>query len=201
MQNILEFSRQFNWIDILVFVVFLRLIFVSLKQGLGAESFKLFGTFCGLYLALHYYSALALYLNGRSGNKTPPGNFLELSSYIALFFLGYFIFWLLRVLVFRFVTAEANNPFFSKWGGFCLGLLRALLLASLILFALLVPRSAYFRDSVRYSLSGENVLKIAPSAYTWFWNSIGSRLNFGGKFNNSVADICSAESPQKNKKK
>ncbi len=200
MQNILEFSRRINWIDILVFIVFLRLIFISLKQGLAMEFFKLLGVFSGLYLALHYYFSLAVYFNGRSGNKNSPGQFLEFSSYIILLAFGYLIFWLLRVLVFRFMTAQIN-PILSKWGGFFLGFLRAVLLSGLILFAILIPKSTYFRESVRYSLSGKYFAQVAPATYTWIWESIVSKFNSGEKFNNAIIDVYSAEPKQKKKNK
>lgn len=200
MQNILELSSRFNWIDILIFIVFLRLIFVSQKQGLAMEFFKLLGVFSGLYLALHYYFSLAVYLNGRSGNKNSPGQFLEFSSYIILLAFGYLVFWLLRVSVFRFMTAEIN-PILNKWGGFFLGFLRALLLSGLILFAILIPKSTYFRESVRYSLSGTYFAQVAPATYTWIWESIVSKFNSGEKFNNAILDVYSAEPKQKKKNK
>jgi len=200
MQNILELSSRFNWIDILIFIVFLRLIFISLKQGLAIEFFKLLGVFSGLYLALHYYFSLALYLNGRSGNKNSPGLFLEFSSYLALIALGYLVFWLLRVLIFRFITAEIN-PFLSRWGGGILGFLRALLLSGLILFAILIPKSTYFRESVRYSLSGRYFVQVAPATYTWIWESIVSKFNSKEKFNSAILDVYSAELKQKKKNK
>jgi hypothetical protein len=200
MQNILELSSRFNWVDILVFIVFLRLCFISFKQGLGQESFKLLGTFCGLYLALHYYFSLASYLNGHSGSKNLPGALLELPSYAGLFAFGYLLLWSIRTLIFRFVTAEIN-PDLSRWLGLVCGFLRSFLLASLILFALLIPGNAYMRDSVRYSFSGEYFVQVAPATYTWTWKSIVSKFNSGEKFNDLVHDVIAAEAKQKKKSK
>jgi len=188
MQNILDFFRQFNWIDILVFIIFLRLIFVSIKFGLGIEFSKILGTFSGLYLALHYYFSLAGYLNGRIGNQETPGSFLEFSAFLFLFTLGYLTFWLLRVLVFRCMNADIN-PILNRWGGLCLGLLRAFLISSLILFAFLIPKSQYFKDSIYYSLSGNYLTKTAPAIYTWVWESIVSKFNSREKFNDKIFEV------------
>ncbi len=199
MKNIVEFFSQFNWVDIFVFIVFVRLIFISFKQGVLIEAFKLLGVFCGLYLSLHYYFSFASYLNGHAGNKNAPGYFLEFFAYLILFTGGYLIFWLLRILIFRFVSAQVN-PFLSKWGAFILCFPRAVLLVSVILFALLIPQSAYFKDSIRYSLSGNNLVKIAPATYTWVWKSIVSKFNSGEKFNNVILDVYSSEPKQIKKK-
>jgi uncharacterized membrane protein required for colicin V production len=200
MQNILELSGRLNWVDILVFIVFLRLVFISLRQGLGIEFFKLLATICGAYLALHYYFLLASFLNGRAASKSQPELFLELTAYALLFFLGYLFFWALRFFTFRFLSAEVNSEL-SKWGGLVFGVLRAFLLSSLILFAILVPKSAYFKESVRYSLSGNYFLKVAPSVYTFIWESIVSKFNSGEEYNSAVREVCAAEAKQKNKNK
>ncbi len=199
MKNIIAFLSQFNWVDIFVCLVFVRLIFVSIKHGLLIETFKFLGTISGLYLALHYYVVLATYLNGHSGNKNAPGNFLEFFSYLVLFASGYLAFWLLRVLIFRFVSAEVT-PLLSKWGALILSLLRSVLLVSVVLFALLIPQTVYFKDSIRYSLSGNRIVKIAPATYTWVWKSIVSKFNSGEKFNNVILDVYSSE-PKQTKKK
>ncbi len=200
MQNIWGFFRQFNWIDILVIILTLRIVFVSFKFGLETEFFKFLGTFFGLYLALHYYFSLAVYLNGRTGAKSSPGEFLEFSSYIFLLIFGYLIFWLFRLLIFKFINAQINL-ILSKWLGFILGLCRAWLLCSIILLGFLIPQSVYFKDSVRYSLSGKELVKVAPAVYTWTWKSIVSKFNFGGKFNNAILEINSSETKQIKKNK
>jgi uncharacterized membrane protein required for colicin V production len=48
MKNVLDFLKQFNWIDIFVFCLSLRIAFIALKNGLAAEVFKILGTFTGL---------------------------------------------------------------------------------------------------------------------------------------------------------
>jgi uncharacterized membrane protein required for colicin V production len=200
MQNILDLSRQLNWVDILVFVVFLRLCFISVKQGLGVEFFKFLGTFCGLYLSLHYYFLLAKYLNGWSASKGLPGPMFELLAYGILFFFGYLLFWSLRYVTFRFMTAEINMQL-SKWGGWAFGLLRAVFLSSLILFALALTKEDYFKNSVRYSFSGNSVSKVAPATYTFIWESIVSKFNFGEEYNSAVREVYSNGAKQKKKNK
>jgi uncharacterized membrane protein required for colicin V production len=200
MQNIVELSRQLNWVDILVLIVFLRLTYISMKQGLGVEFFKLSGSLFALYLALHYYFSFAAFLNGYTRNLAPEITFVELITFVILFAFGYLFFWSIRIATFRFMTAEVNSEF-SKWGGFVCALFRSCLLTSLILFALVLPGNAYFKDSVRYSFSGNYFSKVAPATYTFIWESIVSKFNSGEKYNSAVQDIYPAEAKQKKKNK
>jgi len=200
MQNILELSGQLNWVDILVLIVFFRLSFISLKQGLGVEFFKLLGTLFALYLSLHYYSYFATFLNGYTGSIIPEIPVLELMAFVTLFAFGYLFFWSIRIVTFRFMTAEVNSEF-GKWGGFVCAVLRSFLLSSLILFAFVIPGKAYFKNSVRYSFSGYYFLKVAPATYTFIWESIASKFNSGEKYNSAVKDVYPAEAKQKKKNK
>lgn len=200
MQNILELSQQLNWVDILILIVFLRLIFISLKQGLGVEFFKLLGTLLASYLSLHYYLSLADFFKGYIGSINVPISFLQLLAFVLLFTFGYLFFWSVRVVTFRFMNAEVNSEF-SKWGGSACAVLRSFLLSSLILFVLVLPGSPYFKNSVRYSFSGYHFSKVAPATYTFIWESIASKFNSGEKYNSAVQDIYSAEAKQKKKNK
>jgi hypothetical protein len=103
-------------------------------------------------------------------------------------------------VTFRFITAEINQQL-SKWGGLAFGLLRALFLSSLMLFALVLTKGAYFKDSVRYSFSGNSVSKVAPATYTFIWESIVSKLNFGEEYNSEVSVVYPGEAKQKKKYK
>jgi uncharacterized membrane protein required for colicin V production len=187
MQNLLEFLKQFNWIDILVFALFLRISFIALKTGLAFESLKISGTFLALYLSLHYYASLANTFVSRSGSKN-AFYLLRILAFLILVSLGYLIFIFIRIVVCRFVKTEVT-PVLSKWGGFVLGLVRALLLTSIILFLFLLSGSVYFRKSVHNSLSGTSIAKVAPSTYSWFWHKVMSKFSAGEKFNESALDV------------
>ena len=188
MQNLLEFLRQFNWIDILVFAVFFRVSLVALKNGLPFESLKISGTFLALYLSLHYYVSLANSFISHSNSKNAPVILFGTISFLVLAFLGYSIFVLIRFVVCRFIKTEIT-PVLSKWGGFVLGLVRALLLSGILLFVLMMSGAVYFRKSIHNSLSGTSIVKVAPATYAWFWHKIMSKFMANEKFNGSVLDV------------
>jgi uncharacterized membrane protein required for colicin V production len=188
MQNLLEFLRQFNWIDILVFAVFLRVSLVALKTGLPFETLKISGTFFAIYLSIHYNSSLANSFISHSGNQNSHVHFFRVLAFLILAFLGYLVFVLIRLVVCRFIKTEVT-PALSKWGGFAFGLLRALLLCSIILSAFMLSGVVYFKKSIHNSLSGATIAKVAPSTYSWFWHKVMSKFVAKEKFNDSALEV------------
>ena len=180
----LDFFNQFNWIDIFVFIIFLRIFYVSSKTGLPAEFFKILGTFSALYLSLHYYTPLTDFVSVRFGNKNPPAQ-IYFVSFVALSLIGYAVFILVRLSADRLVKTELNAEL-SKWLGLTVGLARTVFLSSLILFIFLVSGLAYFKKSIEKSYFGTYLVRVAPSAYSWFWHNITAKFMTSEKFNKSV---------------
>jgi uncharacterized membrane protein required for colicin V production len=189
----LDFFNQFNWIDILVFVIFLRVFYISLRNGLPAEFFKILGTGAALYLSLHYYSTLAKFAAVRFNNKNPPIEVFAFAAFLILSLIGYLLFMLLRLLAERLVKTEIN-PELSKWLGLAVGLLRTLFLSSVILFTLRIFPVTYFSKSINKSYSGAYLVKVAPTAYTWFWHNIAAKFMTGEKYNKSVNSVLELKS-------
>ena len=55
---IVEIIKQFNWVDIFVIILSVRVLYIAVKNGLPVELFKLLGTIAAIYLSLHYYTIL-----------------------------------------------------------------------------------------------------------------------------------------------
>jgi len=188
MQNLVDLSKQFNWIDILVFLIFLRVIFVSLKNGLSVEFFKVLGIFCAAFAALHFYPSLADYLASGSGNENRPGAFFGLAAFVLIVVTTCVVFWVVRLLFSRYAELTID-PVLSRCGGLAAGAARAFLLTSIILFALLVTEIPYFKRSVLFSYTGSYCATVAPTTYTWFFKSIVSRLLPGQHYNAAVNEV------------
>jgi uncharacterized membrane protein required for colicin V production len=188
MKIILDFLEQFNWIDIFIFVLFLRIAYIALKSGLPAEFFKILGTLSAVYLSLHYYTSSANFFAERLGFKNQPIETLEFVFFIILASIGYVFFMLLRLLLCRFITAEVT-PNLSRWGGLIVGLARGFLLSSLVLFIFFVSCVSYFKKSIDNSFSGKVIINIAPTTYSWFWYNVISKFKTNEKFNKSVLDV------------
>ena len=68
-----DFIQHFNWVDIVIIIVFLRIGYVSLKTGILIEVFKFLGALSAIYISSHYYTNLS-----DSLKKFIPGNIMPL---------------------------------------------------------------------------------------------------------------------------
>jgi len=185
---LLDTFKQFNWLDIFVIILLLRIGYIAIKTGLPLELFKLLGTIVSVYLSLHYYSVWADFLKARPALKNIPLELLSFVSFIALVILGHAIFILLRSLFLRFLKLEAVANL-NKWGGLLLGIARGILLASLIMFILVISNLGYPKNSVKNSYSGKYLLRVAPATYSTIWNNLASKFMTGEKFNEAIIEV------------
>lgn len=182
--------KQFNWVDILIILIFLRICLVALRTGFPAEACKLLGVIVALYLSLHYFAHLSDWFMKRipQGEERIPLAFLDFVSFLALASVGYVLVFLIRVLFDRYIKMEAAAAF-NKWGGFALGTFRAALLVSLVSFGFFVSTISYLSKSVRGSFFGAQSVSFAASTYSWIWDSVTSKFMAGEKFNAAVVEV------------
>ncbi len=188
MKNLPELLSQFNWIDIFVVILALRIIYIAFKNGLKFEFFKVLGTLSALYLSLHYYTSLSDLLNKRLLNNTGENWFFDMFAFAMLASAGYGFFFLIRFLLGK-VSQSELNAHLDKWGGLALGICRAALAVSLSLCFFLASSGEYFRKSVHGSFSGPAVARIAPGTYIFFWNTMGSKLQGNNSLNPAIKDL------------
>jgi len=184
----IAFLKLLNWIDIAILIIFVRILFISLKTGIGAEIFKLLGALTAAYLSLHYYSSVAGYFATRFALDPSAIAGFEAMFFVILACIGYGFFLLLRLLLKRFMNMEVV-PTLSRIGGLLLGIFRAFLFGSLLLYFFLATAHPYLNKSVRTSFSGMALVNLAPSTYNFCWNAVTSKLAPREKFNGAVFEI------------
>ncbi|HTY45621.1 MAG TPA: CvpA family protein [Patescibacteria group bacterium] len=185
----LNVLKEFNWVDIFVIILLLRICYVSLKNGFLLEFFKLLGTVAAIYCAMHYYTRVsgsigALMKLGKNGQLA----IFDFLSFIVLALLGYAVFWVIRELIARLFKAEAV-PTLAKWGGLVVGVARAFLFLSFVLFALYLSPVDYMHDSIPASYSGKKIIQVAPNLYVGLWESVFSKFMTGEKMNETVRQV------------
>ena len=185
---LLDILRQFNWVDIFVIILLLRIGYISAKTGFSAEVFKFLGTIAAIYFSLHYYTIFADFVSGRSSSEKMPLQFWDFICCLFLAIAAYMIFYALRILFSRFIKMEAV-PNLDRWGGLALGAARAFLFSGLIIFMLVISTITYFKNKVNDSYLGSRFFKIAPATYSWLWNNITSKFMLGEKFNNTILEV------------
>lgn len=183
---IIDYLKQINWIDIFVVILLIRITYISLKRGFPIELFKLLGTVCAIFLACHYYLRLGNFFNKFIflGSEAAI-NFLNFLSFLALYFLGYGLFVLVRLVFTILIRMEAIS-LLNRWGAFILGIGRWMLLVSIIFFSITVSNCTYFKQSLKNSISGLNFFKLTPRVYLALWDNLMFRFMSNKEFNKSV---------------
>lgn len=186
--GLLNILRQFNWVDIFFVIILLRTCYVAAKHGFIVELFRLLGTILAIYLSLHYYINFSDYIIEQTPAKNLPVEYPAFFSFVVLAVIGYLFFVFLGKAFSRFFHTEAASTL-NRWGSLILGIARSFLFASLIMFIFVVAPVGYFRKSVDSSYSGKYLLKVAPEAYRWLWDSVMSKFRVQEKFNESAIKI------------
>jgi len=170
-----DFFRHFNYLDIFILILILRICYIALKTGLPVELFKLAGTLSAIFLSLYYYN----FLPGSTRENINLGlaqlKFADFLIFLSLAIIGYLFLVLLRSIFYRFIKLEAVASL-SKWGGLVLGAFRGFFMAGFICFILLVSGLPYLNKSVKNSCLAGRICRVAPDTYKWLWNAIFSKF-------------------------
>jgi len=180
--------KSFNWIDILVIILIIRIVYVAVSQGLFVEIFKFLGVIFSAFICLHYYTRFA---------DTFESLFKINAVSIELWdFLAFLILWLGVGISFRLVRQFFSNfikleviSIVNRWFCLFLGLGRGFIFTSLLVYLLSIPVIDYFKKSVEDSYLGRRIFFISPSIYKGVFSGFISKLMPQEKFNDAVLDI------------
>ena len=185
---LVEAVRYFNWVDVLVIMISVKIIYTSLKNGVVVELFKLSGALLSLYICLHYYTVVSDTLRKNMGLKTMPLDFLDFLIFLSLFIISYVSFVVLRAVFFRLVKMQ-TVPRLNKFGGLLLGMGRIIALSSTIVYMLAICTISYIERSAQTSYFGKDLFQISVNTYGWLWNTFASKFMLDEKFNKTVLEI------------
>jgi len=185
---ILDIIRQWNWVDVLVIIILLRVCYTAMKTGLTVELFKLLGVILAIYLSAHYYTTLSDFAEERMNIKFIPLEFLDFLCFVILAIIGYLVFFGLREAIHRSIKMQ-THPSLNRWAGLALGIGRSILLSGLVIFILVISTISYLKDSVGSSYFGKRMFKIAPATYSGLWNGFMSKFMTQEKINNTILEV------------
>lgn len=179
---------QFNFLDIVIVLIALRICYIAFQMGLAVEFFKLMGIIFGVYVALHYYTSLSDMIGRLVMPKEMPLEFLDFIVFLMLATGGYLGFVVLRSLFYRFIKLEAV-PKLNQFGGLILGIIRVFFTVGLLTYTLMISSVKYLNDAVKYSYLGSKSVTISTDAYGWLWNNVVSKFSGNEKFNPTVHEV------------
>ena len=183
MTTFIHILRSINWIDVAMLALLIRIVFIGVKTGFVTEFFKLFGVSFAVFVSLHYYTPLAVLLAKKINWSAEP---LECAFFVLLVSLVVIAIKYLRdgfLMVFKFETAHEGV---NQWGAGVFSIIRALFLASLIMFGILLMRVDCLEKEVHTSVSQKLALKIAPNTYSYLFNNFVGKI-FGREKSNQEA--------------
>jgi len=186
---ILNILKQFNWVDVLVVIIVIRILYIATVKGFVIEIFKLLGVLLAVYLSLHYYTHFSDLLRKRVPLEDKlPLEFLDFICFALLAITGYLASVALRIGFYRLIKMDAAAGL-QKWGGLFLGILRAWLFCGIIIFMLVISSISYLKKSVNSSYMGKMFFSVPVQTYTLLWEGLISKFTKNEGFNKTVLEV------------
>jgi len=176
MEIIKEFRSRS--IDFLTLLVFLRIIYSSIKSGLFSEGIKITGVFLGSFFSLQFYP----FFLRKYKSEVLKQAYLDFFSVI-LIFCGIAVLFFLLVKVFMMLEKERKISPLERIFSLCVGMMRASLLVSIFIFSFsfLPPNENPYKGS----LSSKFLKQVAPWTYIYSFKFF-EKINPSWQFNEEV---------------
>ncbi len=153
---------RFNWVDIFFVTLLFRISYIGFKNGLLPEFLRLLGLSIAFILSFNNYTSVSTFLS--SHTKWTDAN-LDVISFLSIFLAVLFIFKILALLARRFLGGD-NISQVNRLVGATLGLIRGILLASLIYTLFVNSPFEYLERSAKdRSFSGKYLSDIPALIY------------------------------------
>lgn len=153
---------QINWVDVLAVILLVRMGYIGFQLGLSVELVKLAGTAGAICVGFRYYQTVGDWIAARSFLGTEWASALTMAVLAAA---GYFGVTRLLRLGERLMQMSFEKKV-NQVGGLAAGLIRGLLVTSMILVACVQLPAPALQESIDpQSLSGKRISRMAPAVY------------------------------------
>ena len=139
----------FNWVDLLILVVFVRILYIGRKQGFVIESLKLISVVIATYIGLHYYNILGHFFHER---LFFPEIFKDIFAFVLLIVLTTLLLMLIRT-GFLFLFKIEPHPILNQVGSLVLAALRAYVIYGLLASSFILFNYDYLKKSMEKSMT------------------------------------------------
>ncbi|MBI3601399.1 MAG: CvpA family protein [Candidatus Omnitrophica bacterium] len=191
MNTFTHILESINWVDVVMLVLLIRSVFIGVKTGFVIELFKFLGVLGAVLVGLHYYALMAALIAKKTNWSLESFEFV---IFVLLCLLAVLVVKCLRDWFLMFFKFESTHAGFNQWGAGFICVLRALFLASLIMYALLLTRVEYLQRETLTSISQKLALKVAPNTYHFLFHQVIGKIFTQQKFNEDVFNVISRNS-------
>jgi uncharacterized membrane protein required for colicin V production len=183
---IIHFLKSINWIDAALVVLFVRMIFIGVKNGFISEFTKSLGIVVAVFVSLHYYSFLAAWV-AKKTNMT--WEYWDLVLFAALWLVVALFFKLVKDSLLYLFKVETTHQGFDKYAAGVVAVGRGILVCSMTMFLILLahhaPLSRMTLRSYSYKIAGH----AAVSTYSFLFNHLISKFCVGEHYNAAVVQV------------
>jgi uncharacterized membrane protein required for colicin V production len=180
----MEFLKSLNWVDILVAVVAIRIVYISVQTGFVCEFTKTLGVLAAVFVAFHYYVKISVII-GRMVQV--PMSVVEVCVFTASWLLILLLCKFLRDGIFLVFTVQAISVV-NQWGAAVVAIGRFFLTASMLMFVFLLTDQPYMERMTSTSFTQKYVLSVAPQVYRGLISEIVVKFFPNQKVNPAVED-------------
>ena len=172
--------KSINWIDAALVVLFIRIIFIGVKNGFVSELFKSIGVVVAVFISLHYYSFLAAWVALKTHFSWA---WWDLAIFLVLWIVVTVFFNFFRDSLLLLFKVETTHQGFDKYAAGVVAVGRGILVCSLTIFAILLmhfgPTSRMAVHSYGYKIAG----RAAVGTYSYLYKNLVDKLFSGEHYN------------------
>ncbi|MBF0570692.1 MAG: CvpA family protein [Candidatus Omnitrophica bacterium] len=178
--------KSINWIDVVLAFLFVRMIFVGVKNGFISEFFKLLGAIASLFLSLHYYSFLAAWAAGKTNISWPYWGLLTFALLWAAVSLFFKFFKDGMLVLFK---VETTHQGFDKYAAGIVAVGRGILVCSMAIFLVLLTDNSRLMRMTVHSYSFKIAGHASVNTYSFLYNHLVGKLFAGEHYNTAAAQV------------
>lgn len=158
-----DIAFRINWVDALILILLFRISYVGLNGGLASEVIRFIGIFTSFIIALHYYLSVGNFI----ASHTPiSSGYASLITFIGLIFIIKYIFRIIESYIMGKVITIHIASIYNTIGGLIIGVMRGILLVSIVVMALSITPIEYINHSAtKNSVLGNKFLNIGRGVY------------------------------------
>lgn len=194
MNTFTHILKSINWVDVAMLVLLIRIVFIGIKTGFVTELFKLLGVLSAVFVGFHYYSSLSALIIHKAHLS---GAWIECTFFVLIVCIMILAIKYLRdgfFLIFKFETTHAGV---NQWGAGLFAVIRAVFLASLIMYGMLLSNVEFLQKQTLTSVSQKLVLKVAPNTYSFIFNNFVGKVFQQEKYNEEIPIVVSQNSSRR----
>lgn len=163
-----QFLANFTWLDACIIIMVVSTSYRAFHQGVLVETLKLAALLCAIVISLHFYARCGNVINrwfaflGRANYVT---------CYTALIAFVVFLFHLMKNSIMMVLT-KGEISSISKVSALFLGMIRAVLVCSLVLVGCLIFESKPVDRFIRHTFASRFLLELTPKIYAKAYQSM-----------------------------